>query len=220
MAGPQWSDDPDTPSLQSNLDQVAASVVLNAFAGDAIDAERIKTWHTGMYEGIPVPCAAYLGHFRGDSAHSDLIDAENQVHGVRGVRSYLVFGEVKRLLKRVHDDLNLLETDGAPSVVKDREAIRIAAYAHGEWIRIHPFVNGNGRTARLLVLSILARFEIPPLLPIRPRPGPSYVSTCDASMTGEHESFELYLWDLYAAHSRNTGEVGRKSGSDDEGAAV
>ena len=223
MVGPQWSDDPDTPALQSNLHKVARDVVLNAFAGETITAEHIKAWHAGMYEGIPVPCDAYLGHFRGDSGHSELLDAENQVNRVRGVRSYLVYGEVEELLKRMHDDIALLAADDAASVERDMEVIRIAAYAHGEWIRIHPFVNGNGRTARLLVLWVLARFGVPPLLPIRPRPARPYEATSNASMAGEHEPFELHLRDLYAAQSRQADfaddEDDAGSGSDEEDSA-
>lgn len=202
MVGPQWSDDPDTPALQGNLDKVAQDVVLDAFGVDPLDADLIKTWHAAMYDGIPVPCDAYLGKFRGDSSHSELLDAENRVYGLRGVRSYLVYGEVAKLLTTLRTDVERLSMSGEPQIEQDMEALRIAAYAHGEWVRIHPFVNGNGRTARFIVMWVLARFRIPSLLPVRPRPGPPYDAVAKASMTAEHEPFELYLRDLYAALSR------------------
>ncbi|WP_343905196.1 Fic family protein [Nocardioides aquiterrae] len=189
--------------MQSNLDKVAQDVVLDAFSGDPITAELIKAWHRRMYDCIPVPCDAYLGNFRGDSTHSELLDAENHVGGIRGVRSYLVFGQVEALLARVRDDIEELGTYDLPPLARDMAVLRIASYAHGEWVRIHPFVNGNGRTARLIVLWILARHGIAPLLPIRPSPAPPYGSTARASMAGEHEPFEQYLRDQYVAKSQN-----------------
>lgn len=203
MHGPQWSDDPDTPKLLDNLEAVIDAVVLDAFAGGPLTAELVKRWHVQMYDGIPVPTEVYLGRFRGDSGHPWLIDAENGIiGGRRGVRSYMVFGAVEGLFERAQADIIALVLDESVSVKRDMEALRIAAYLHGEWVRIHPFVNGNGRTARLLVLWVLARFGIAPLLPVRPRPANPYGSVADASMAGDHEPFELYLRDLYASQNR------------------
>jgi Fic family protein len=47
----------------------------------------------------------------------------------------------------------------------------LAAWAHGDWVRIHPFANGNGRIARLLANWILYRLEAKPVVVLRPRPG-------------------------------------------------
>lgn len=40
----------------------------------------------------------------------------------------------------------------------------------GEWVRIHPFVNGNGRTARLWTVFIARRYQLPALVSLQPRP--------------------------------------------------
>jgi len=203
MHGPQWSDDDSTPALLDNLSAVAESVVLDAFDGGPITQDLVKGWHLGMYAGIDVPSDVYLGRFRGDSGHPWLIDAENGLQGGRrGLQSYLVFGAVEQLLERANSDIEALAADESGSVDRDHEAIRIASYLHGDWVRIHPFVNGNGRTARMLVLWVLARFGIPPLMQLRPRPAAPYGSASDSSMAGDHEPFELYLRDLYAAQLR------------------
>jgi hypothetical protein len=208
MHGPQWSDDPDTPALLDNLSAVAESVVLDALGGDLVTPDSVKRWHLEMYAGIQIPSEVYLGRFRGDSGHPWLVEAENGVQGGRrGLRSYLVFGAVEQLFARTHTDIEILAADESISVERDYEAIRIAAYLHGEWIRIHPFVNGNGRTARMLVLWVLARFGIPPLLQLHPRPADPYGSTSDSSMAGDDEPFEIYLRDLYAAEARKEHEL-------------
>lgn len=220
MHGPQWIDDPTTPALSSNLSNVTTSVVLDALGGGPLTTDSVKNWHVGMYAGIDVPTDVYLGRFRGDVSHSWLIDAENGLtNGRRGVRSYLVFGEVETLFERARRDIDCLATKESTSLDDDHEAIRIAAYLHGEWIRIHPFVNGNGRTARMLVLWVLARFGIPPLLQLRPRPAKPYGTTSDSSMAGDHEPFTAYLRDLYAAQARREDEhasLDAKSGDEVE----
>lgn len=220
MVGPQWSDDADTPALQSNLDKVAEDVALEALGGGAISSDLIQSWHAAMYDGIAVPSDAYVGKFRGNSNYSDLLDAEVQISGIRGVRSYRVFGEVDTLLDRLNGDIGLLAADAdLDPVDRDMEVLRIAAYAHGEWVRIHPFANGNGRTARLLVLWVLASFNIPPLLAIRPRPDAPYGSASKASMEGDHAPFELHLRDLYAAEVRKIEASRRRATSGTGGGA-
>src|SRR3989344_9306791 len=47
---------------------------------------------------------------------------------------------------------------------KEFNTIELAAYIHHELVKIHPFVDGNGRTARLLMNLILMREGYPPIV--------------------------------------------------------
>jgi hypothetical protein len=63
------------------------------------------------------------------------------------------------------------------------------SWAHGEWARIHPFANGNGRIARLWANWIAMRYGVPPFVRLRPRPeGTSYADAAAASMRGNFEA--------------------------------
>lgn len=42
--------------------------------------------------------------------------------------------------------------------------IKLAAIAHYKLVHIHPFTDGNGRTSRLLMNTILMRFGFPPVV--------------------------------------------------------
>jgi hypothetical protein len=64
--------------------------------------------------------------------------------------------------------------------------ITLCATLHGEWARIHPFANGNGRTARLWANWAALRFGLPPFVTIKPRPGDPYGMAAVASMQGDH----------------------------------
>ena len=48
--------------------------------------------------------------------------------------------------------------------------IELAALAHGEWVRIHPFAHGNGRVARIWANWVAIRYGLPPFIRIKPRP--------------------------------------------------
>jgi Fic family protein len=76
----------------------------------------------------------------------------------------------------------------------ERDAINLhpierAARVHGEFIKIHPFVDGNGRTSRLLMNLELMKAGFPAaVLPVSRRL--EYYNALDtAHCTGEYESF-------------------------------
>lgn len=48
-------------------------------------------------------------------------------------------------------------------------ALRVAWWLHGEIVRIHPFVNGNGRTSRICVNSVAFRHGLRPIPVGNPR---------------------------------------------------
>jgi Fic family protein len=72
----------------------------------------------------------------------------------------------------------------------DRElhaVLALCAALHGEWVRIHPFANGNGRTARMWGNWAALRYGLPPFVRLRPRPaGLAYAAAAHASMLGDH----------------------------------
>jgi hypothetical protein len=65
--------------------------------------------------------------------------------------------------------------------------LNLCAGLHGEWIRIHPFANGNGRTARLWANWAALRYGLPPFVRLRPRPeGIGYALASYAAMGRDH----------------------------------
>lgn len=66
--------------------------------------------------------------------------------------------EVPLLMASLLDEVN--EAMAAPSAEQD--ALTIAAYLHADLVDIHPFADGNGRTARLLMNLVLMRLDAPP----------------------------------------------------------
>jgi Fic family protein len=68
--------------------------------------------------------------------------------------------------------------------------------AHRELVEIHPFNDGNGRTARLLMNLILIRGGYPPVA-VRPEDRPAHIRALQVHHTGQgSEEFDqlLYQW--------------------------
>jgi fido (protein-threonine AMPylation protein) len=185
MTAPAWQeDDPRNLSLiQSNAAELITKLGATAAERMLLTPEELCRWHARLYAGCNVPIAGYVGHFRGDLAVPELIDYEVGL-GPRlkdgnlekmGVWARKVSEEMEAVLaglNAVFADLDGRLRVGEPPSTADQilQVISFAALAHGECLRVHPFANGNGRIARLLVAFICMRYELPMFLHIKPRP--------------------------------------------------
>ncbi|BAB49808.1 Fic family protein [Mesorhizobium japonicum] len=76
-----------------------------------------------------------------------------------------------------------------------RNTPQTAFEAHRRLVDIHPFNDGNGRTARLLMNLVLARAGYPPVA-IRPEDRPAYIAALEtAQRGGGHAAFDRLLFD-------------------------
>lgn len=78
-----------------------------------------------------------------------------------------------------------------PKLKKELHPVAFAAHLHLKFVEIHPFVDGNGRTARLLMnLALLqAGYPITIIPPIRKR---EYIAAIRAAQTGDNAD-ELFV---------------------------
>lgn len=78
--------------------------------------------------------------------------------------------------------------------------IQIAADAHFKFVSIHPFVDGNGRVARLLMNLILMQEDFPPAL-IRKEDRKAYLNALEKGQTKNH--LDDYYDVIYSAIDRS-----------------
>ncbi|MGB6229118.1 MAG: Fic family protein [Litorimonas sp.] len=97
----------------------------------------------------------------------------------------------------------------------DLHPAEFAAMAHYELVSIHPFVDGNGRTARLLMNMILMMQGYPPAI-IRKRDRLAYITALETAQTGG--SLERYLKIIAKAVERSL-DIYLKAMTDDGDAA-
>ncbi len=185
MRAPVWDTDAaaDLPRIGANAR--ALVIELRASAADRLmpDLETACDWHRQLCAGCTVPVAGYLGHFRGDQSVPQLVGYEVGVGPPQrdrlpervGVWSHRLAAELPVLVSRIQSGLaHLDEAFGPaerPSTPDGVDAIvQLAAAAHGEWLRCHPFANGNGRTARVWANFIALRYGLPAFVAVKPRP--------------------------------------------------
>ena len=146
-----------------------------------------------MYKSVSLPVSYYAGEFRdSDPRFPELIDYEVRSGSsvelaARDVPAALSSfeGAMQTAAARLDQGIGV---GTKPATVPDlTSVVLLAASAHGEWGRIHPFANGNGRTARLWGNWALLRYGLPPVLKVKPRPdGNVYAHAAARSMSGDH----------------------------------
>ena len=112
-----------------------------------------------------------------DQRYPRLIDYEVAVGSVRGVTARDVPGALDAFARATATVVAALDAAVPRGTVASPPAVgaivRLCAYTHGEWIRIHPYATGNGRTARMWANWIVVRYGLPSFVRIRPRPDTS-----------------------------------------------
>jgi hypothetical protein len=190
---PDW--DEDSPRLRKNLAQLSVEIVRAASRRETPTLETAKRWQTLSIEGLDVPDSRYVGAFRGEPG---LENVHVRVGSTFGVEPARVAEELTRFEAKL--DLLINALDALLPIGEEPDADQLAAivdscaWAHAEWVRIHPFANGNGRTARLWANSIAIRYGLPFFVRLRPRPGAGYGEACGEAMQGNWiPTAELFL---------------------------
>jgi hypothetical protein len=123
-----------------------------------------------------------------------------------GVASALVPEQLARFEAATQQAVAVLDRSilagGVPTdTAQMRAALILCARTHGEWVRIHPFANGNGRTARLWANWCALRYGLPPFVRLKPRPeGDLYATAAALSMRGEHQAMVAVFADMLDRH--------------------
>lgn len=204
MPGPVWNgDDPsDAARLENNSADLLNDLRTQAPRRVLATADGIRSWHQRIYAGCHVPVSGYAGRLRGDASVPELVGYEVGVGPLLadgfpekcGVWSSGVAAEVTRLFASLHAALARLDPQvpagHRPRTVDELGAVvRLAAVVHGEWVRIHPFANGNGRTARALAAWLALRYGLPVFVTLKARPGDLAYTRADKDSMGHPPDF-------------------------------
>lgn len=204
MPGPEWSEDAphDTGLIVSNSGTLLAELLSDASQRENPTAETVKAWHARLYAGCSVPVPAYIGNFRGDPVDPRLIGYEVGVGPLQpdgyplgvGVWSDQVQAQTDKFFAALLQAIETLDARFDPGVrltspADLAEIAGLAAVVHGEWVRLHPFVNGNGRTARVWTAFVAFRYGLPAFVQLKPRPDGVLYSRAAAKSMGRPPDF-------------------------------
>lgn len=180
--------DEDSAQLRQNLTRVLHDIRNSAQRRDTPTLEAARKWQADTMVGLEVSEPKFVGRFRGEAGVEDIhvrvgvaegvppADVAKQLHDFEQRLQSVV-----AVLDRRYPAEQELDADGLAAVID------VSAWAHSEWVRIHPFVNGNGRTARMWANALLMRYGIPPVVRLRPRPNGGYAAAGAQAMAGDWE---------------------------------
>lgn len=199
-----WDEEKHAERIIANFARIEAGARSDAVAGVRPTSALVLDWHSRSLDGVPVAEPSVKDHYRGQGPpNSQLSTYINVVGGVLGTMPADVPGRVTLTFAQLDARLDELDAridagESATDVYAD--VLAACAWLHGRWIRIHPLVNHNGATARLLTVMVALRYGIPMSLPGKPRsamPGPGLHLTYDLAsgnqMQGEDQLMVTFL---------------------------
>lgn len=204
---PNWSDD-IPPSRDAESRAILARVQQDVFATAStrfLTPTDPRRWHGMLFRAF-VPLDYYAGNCRGVEVTKPCLAVDVGVSSPAGMAPGASFLHVRAWLDQLFDqfglDLGSLELRWGQLVPADRatQLAIVIANLVGGFIQLHPFINGNGRTSRLLWRWSLLRFGVPPLCCIHPRPDPPYSAVMAAAMRGNYQPLVLYILSHLNAH--------------------
>lgn len=181
---PDW--DEDSPELRRNLTRVLQVIVEQTAARQVPTVEFARGWQSLFMNGLRTNNPVYIGNFRGERGLEQTRVKVAAFYGVPPAKVAEALRRFESKLQAIISELDRLLPAGAePDSDQLAAVVDVCAWAHAEWIRIHPFANGNGRTARLWANFIAMRYGLPPFVRLRPRPDEGYGTAGAKAMQGD-----------------------------------
>ncbi|MGZ4899627.1 MAG: Fic family protein [Candidatus Angelobacter sp.] len=200
---PDW--DKDSPQLRANLAQILAEIAAAAQQREKPTVEAARRWQAVAMQDLEVSDPRFVGAFRGEPGLEYIAVRIGANYGVDPADVAESLKQLEAKLQTLVAELDSMLPPGEePDIDQLAAIIDLCAWAHSEWVRIHPFANGNGRTARLWANSLAMRYGLPPFIRLRPRPNASYGQAGAKAMQGDWKPtaavFHRLLEDFLAEH--------------------
>lgn len=203
---PDWVEDVP-PARVDEFKQRLAFVYQRMLSSATVDPEFVREtitlfWHGSLFADF-VPLDYYAGNFRQPDPARPCLAQNVAVGPIPGSNFRLVVSDMAQLFAEAQQTLRALETDW-PYLSPEDRAVAIALVTGdlvGGFIRIHPFLNGNGRTSRLLWRWVLWRFGVPPQFTVFPRPSPPYGPLMAEAMRGNNLPLQYHVLQHLSAYS-------------------
>lgn len=202
---PNW-EYKDHPSANRYLPLRCNSVLVNLRYGRPSPRALVRdtrNCHSELFEGLTPPrCGYYAGHYRGElfrclQFHKVGIKADPRVGAPPGN----VAAALQVLTDALYQGFPALDTATAlpdaqlPPHDKVYYVVTFACRVFAEFLRIHPYVNGNGHMGRLIIWAILGAYGLwPKRWPLNDRPpDPPYSSLIEQHRDGNCEPLEKFV---------------------------
>lgn len=209
---PNWEYN-DHPNKTSILQEKNKSVLIELRNGDLdslTSASDTRPVHFRLFRQLaPDECAYFAGHYRGENYRclkymQVSIRSDPRVgfppHQVRGCMAELAT-IVQEAVAALDEGMELPNAQ-IPLRDKILYVVASACRIFELFLRIHPYVNGNGHTARFCMWALLGRYGLWPVSwPIDPRPDdPPYTDLIVKYRNGNQVPLETFIMESLVAN--------------------
>ena len=119
-----------------------------------ITLEVLREIHRRLFDGVRDHAGRMRAHAFGD---------EHLTFGPnRSVHRDRVLPEIEDMFHKLARSIQSF-VDHPDAADYERNAVHVAVWAHAKVVQIHPFLDGNGRSSRLLMNAILVGLGLPPI---------------------------------------------------------
>jgi Fic/DOC family len=202
---PGWEYD-NHPNKSRILPRSVASLLSDlrhGYVDPGSTASDTRPAHLRMFRGLTPPgCDYYAGHYRGENfrclrfCHVSVPNDPSVgcPPDSVGARMIHMFDVITSSLSGM-DAGHRLPNSQLPDGLKLGYTVAVVCRVFTEFLEIHPFVNGNGHAARLLVVCILGRYGYwPTRWTVDPRPpDPPHTELIRQYRSGVREPLERYI---------------------------
>jgi fido (protein-threonine AMPylation protein) len=194
----QWEYDghPRRAELFTRSRQVLIDLRRNALEAAAVAADS-RPVHSTLFDGLtPVEAAYFAGHYRGEDFRClRYWDVQIQGDPRVGLAASKVVATMAAVGRQIR--ASIIEFDRSPLSPEHKVAaiVAVACRIFELVLRIHPYANGNGHAARIIITAILGRYGYwIRNFPADPRPpDPPYTDLITRYRDGDPRPLEEYV---------------------------
>jgi hypothetical protein len=196
---PRWeyADHPRRAAvLRTEIPKLLAELRKGALKTEEIAGDN-RPIHGRLFSQLTPPgFQYYAGHFRGENFRCLKFCPVSVLGDPRGgFPPQTVFAQMDAFIYRVRLALAKIDVLAGDPLAQLTHSVRLACHLLEAFLRIHPYTNGNGHIARLIVWAVLGRYgRWPERWPIEPRPpNPPYVALIMEYRNGNQRPLEEFM---------------------------
>lgn len=196
----EYDKHPRRPYLAASVQKIIRDLRTGQVLVAALASDTRPSHEQLFHDMTPPTCPYYAGHYRGE-LFPCLLDYRAGVAGDErvGAEPWLVVGLMGQLAERIRRGLDALDAFHARNDISDRNkilaSVQLACGVFDSFLAIHPYANGNGHIARLIVWALLGRHGYwPHRWTIEPRPDdPPYTPFLVAHRDGNRSPLQRWI---------------------------
>lgn len=193
---PDWDNEKQklSESYKRNLNAVSSTAVNSARRGEQFETTNIKRYHDRINrDHLPAKCPKYyVGNFRQVNPEMPCLNTDVRVGSAKGLPAAKVSEAVHFIINEYESNFQIIQRLTTPSVKIERIAFSTAVLI-GKFIRVHPFLNGNGTISRLLIRCALMRFNYTFDMRLTPRPDGDYARLMSECMRENYKPLAAFI---------------------------